>query len=129
MNSISGALAARNAYDHFTKGTGSAPPEQQLLLRETFQDFVAGTFYRQMFKSMRRMHDKPAYFHGGSAEEIFQSQMDQQVAEDLARENGAAFADPLFQAFARRLQLAEISSTSAQVPSPHGTSASNQPAV
>ena len=82
------------------------PPERDLRLRETFQDFVAGTFYAQMLKSLRKTHGKPAYFHGGQAEEVFQGQLDQQVAEDLARSAGGAFADPLFEAFEQRLRLA-----------------------
>lgn len=73
--------------------------------REAFQDFVAGTFYKQMFKTLRKMHDKPAYFHGGQAEEMFQSQMDQMVAEDLAREQGSSFSDPLFSVFAQKFSL------------------------
>ncbi|MDF1743291.1 MAG: hypothetical protein P1V19_06320, partial [Gimesia sp.] len=34
-------------------------------LKEAFQKFVAGTFYKQMFKAMREGQNKPAYFHGG----------------------------------------------------------------
>ena len=74
--------------------------------KEAFQDFVAGTFYKQMLKSLRQSHDKPAYFHGGQAEEMFRSQLDQQVAEDLARTQGAAFADPLYDSFQRGLGTA-----------------------
>ena len=80
-------------------GVASSQPA----LRETFQDFVAGTFYKQMLKSLRQSHTQPAYFHGGQAERVFQNQLDQQIAEDLARTQGAAFAEPLFQAFAQRL--------------------------
>ena len=85
--------------------TDSAPDPEKLKVREAFQDFVAGTFYMQMLKSMRKMHGKAAYLHGGQAEQIFQGQLDQQIAEDLARNQGAAFADPLFQAFEQRLRL------------------------
>ena len=71
--------------------------------KEAFQDFVAGTFYKQMLKSLRASHGKPAYFHGGQAEEMFQSQLDQQVAEDLAHRNGAAFSEPLLAPFLSQL--------------------------
>jgi Rod binding domain-containing protein len=67
--------------------------------KAAFQDFVAGTFYKEMLKSLHKMHDKPAYFHGGQAEKIFQGQLDQQVAEDLARGRGGELADSLYQAF------------------------------
>ena len=79
--------------------------KEETSVREAFQDFVAGTFYKQMFQSLRKMHDKPAYFHGGSAEEMFQSQMDQQVAEDLARDQGNHFSDQLFSVFAQKFRL------------------------
>ena len=57
-----------------------------------------------MLKALRQTQGQPAYFHGGQAEQIFQSQLDQQVAEDLARDHGAAFAEPLFSSFAARFQ-------------------------
>ncbi|MBW3542028.1 MAG: rod-binding protein [Planctomycetes bacterium] len=72
-------------------------------LREVFQGFVAGTFYQQMLKALRQTHGRPAYLHGGRAEEIFQARLDQHVAEDLAANSGRAFSDELFDAFARRL--------------------------
>jgi flagellar protein FlgJ len=82
------------------QGTKGPSPE----LREAFQDFVAGTFYQQMLKTLRKTQGQPAYFHGGQAEQIFQSQLDQQVAEDLARDHGAALAEPLFESFAGRFR-------------------------
>lgn len=81
------------------------PDESLLELKQTFQDFVAGTFYKEMFKSLRKTHDKPAYLYGGQAEEMFQNQLDQQVAEDLASEHGGSFSDDLFEAFKNNLRL------------------------
>ncbi|HID21432.1 MAG TPA: hypothetical protein EYP14_03420 [Planctomycetaceae bacterium] len=75
------------------------PPD----IQQAFQDFVAGTFYRQMLQALRKTQNKPAYFHGGLAEDIFQGYFDQTVAEQLARDHGAALAGPLFAAFAQRL--------------------------
>ena len=34
-----------------------------------------------MLKAMRSTVDKPAYFHGGQAEEVFRSQLDQHLAD------------------------------------------------
>jgi hypothetical protein len=45
------------------------------------------------------MHNKPAYMYGGHAEEIFQGQMDQQVAESMAHSKGSQISDPLFKGF------------------------------
>ena len=85
----------------------SAPVDRsaEAKLKETFQDFAAGTVFKQMLKSLRSMHDKPAYFHGGAAEETFRTLMDERVAEDLARSHGASIAEPLFHSFANRVPV------------------------
>jgi hypothetical protein len=66
-------------------------------LREAFTQFVGETFFGQMVKSMRAMTDKPAYFHGGRAEEAFQSQLDQKLAEHLTEASADRFAEPMFE--------------------------------
>ena|SRR5579872_2537638 len=68
--------------------------------KSTFQDFAGGTFYKEMLKSLHKTHGKPAYFHGGQAEKIFQGQLDQQIGEDLAHSHGSQFTDSLYHAFA-----------------------------
>lgn len=84
-------------------------------LRAAFQKFVAGTFYKQMFKAMRKTQGKTPYFHGGQAEEIFRSQMDQELSEHLAAQRGNTFSDRMFQSFARALKL-RMESTDAGTP-------------
>ena len=64
-----------------------------------------------MLKSLRSAEQKPAYFHGGRAEEIFRGQLDQNIAEDLARDHGAAFSDPLFQVFTQQIRSAQREGT------------------
>jgi Rod binding domain-containing protein len=66
-------------------------------LRQTFSQFVGETFFGQMVKSMRAMTDKPAYFHGGRAEEVFQSQLDQKLAEHLTEASADRFAETMFE--------------------------------
>jgi hypothetical protein len=68
-------------------------------LRQAFDRFVGETFYGQMIGSMRKMTGKPAYFHGGRAEEVFQSQFDQTLAERLAASNAHSFTGPMFRQF------------------------------
>lgn len=68
--------------------------------KEAFQEFVSGTFYQQMFKAMRSTQKKAKYFHGGQAEDVFQSQLDQKFSEELAKSNGGSFSDSLYDAFA-----------------------------
>jgi len=68
-------------------------------LRETFEQFVGEVFFGQMLKAMRKTVGKPAYFYGGRAEEVFRGQLDQVLAEKLARESGDQLAGPMFELF------------------------------
>ena len=105
MNRISGSSDVQTSRASETNQKFSDTQKVEITLQQAFQDFFAGTFYKQMFQSLRKMHSKPAYFHGGRAEEIFQSQMDQQVAENLAREQGGSFSDAMFSVFAQKFQF------------------------
>ena len=71
-------------------------------LRLAFQSFVGQTFFGQMLKAMRQTVGKPAYFHGGRAEEIFQQQLDQVLAEKIAEASADTFAGPMFELFAMK---------------------------
>jgi flagellar protein FlgJ len=64
-------------------------------LKEKFTQFFGETFYGQMIKSMRSTVGKPAYFHGGQAEEIFRGQLDQHMAEHLTEATADQLAEPL----------------------------------
>ena len=65
-------------------------------LEAAFTDFVGQTFYGQMLRAMRSSLGKPAYVHGGQAEEIFQTQLDQVLAKKMSDQTGAQFAKPMF---------------------------------
>ena len=67
--------------------------------KKVFNDFVGQTFYGQMLKAMRSTVDKPAYFHGGRAEEMFQGQLDQTISEKMAAADGERFSGPMFDQF------------------------------
>ncbi|HVW38944.1 MAG TPA: rod-binding protein [Pirellulales bacterium] len=77
----------------------TAKPPADPALREAFDDFVGETFYSQMLASMRKTQGKPAYFHGGRAEEIFQGQFDQILAERLSDASASQFTGPMFELF------------------------------
>lgn len=66
-------------------------------VREKFTQFVGEAFYGQMFKAMRSTVGKPAYFHGGRAEEAFQGQLDQTMSEQLTKTTASKFAEPMFE--------------------------------
>lgn len=78
--------------------SGPTPPKDRDP-REVFDTFFGETFYGQMLKSLRSTAHKPAYFHGGRAEEIFQGQLDQMLAQELTRSDASQMTDAMFQAF------------------------------
>lgn len=115
MTSLSGIQPSLNQTSLLSEATNAPSTLDQANkkspeLKEAFQDFVAGTFYKQMFKSLRSGQNKPAYFHGGQAEEMFQAQLDQQISEDLAKGQGSAFSDTLFSAFSRQMNAQSVKS-------------------
>jgi Rod binding domain-containing protein len=66
-------------------------------VRQAFTQFVGQTFYSQMLKAMRATQGKPAYFHGGRAEEVFRGQLDQHLADHLTETTADQFAQPMFE--------------------------------
>jgi hypothetical protein len=84
-------------------GTRETLSGRQAELKKVFTEFAAGTFYREMLGALRKSHDKPAYFDGGQAEQIFRAEMDRHIAEDLAARYGDAFATPLYDSFSQQL--------------------------
>ena len=68
-------------------------------LHETFDQFVGETFFSQLIKSMRTSVGKPAYFHGGRAEEVFQGQLDQMLSEEFAKTSSDQIAGPMYELF------------------------------
>ena len=88
------------------QSAGAAPPNAAALnrgskteVREAFNDFVGQTFFSQMLSSMRETVGKPAYFHGGRAEEVFQGQLDAMMSERLSDASAEQFSDPMFELF------------------------------
>jgi Rod binding domain-containing protein len=75
------------------------PEENDAELRQAFDRAIGETLFAQMLKSMRRTVGKPAYFHGGRAEEVFQQQLDQVLAEKLSKSTAEQFTGPMFELF------------------------------
>jgi peptidoglycan hydrolase FlgJ len=70
--------------------------------RDAFRDFVGQTLFGQMMQSMRSSVGKPAYFHGGRGEEVFQQQLDSVLVEKISDASASTVADPMYELF--RLQ-------------------------
>jgi Rod binding domain-containing protein len=92
-------------------GSGASPPPElapgeqdargidQDKLKDAFNQFVGETFFTQLIKSMRSSLGKPAYFHGGRAEEVFQGQLDQMLSERMAETSSEQIAKPMYELF------------------------------
>ena len=68
-------------------------------LRKVFDNFVGETFYGQMLHAMRETIHQSAYFHGGRAEEVFQGQLDQILAQQMTKASAHSFTGPMFDLF------------------------------
>lgn len=78
---------------------GAEKNECEESLQDAFQSFVGETLFGQMLKAMRKTVNKPAYFHGGRAEEVFSQQLDQILAEKMARSDGAKYSNAMYDLF------------------------------
>jgi peptidoglycan hydrolase FlgJ len=91
------ALAGRGSKDSSAAISLKAKTTDKEQVRKKFTQFVGETFYGQMLKSMRSTVAKPAYFNGGHAEDVFQAQLDQTMAQELTKSTASKFVEPLFE--------------------------------
>jgi Rod binding domain-containing protein len=73
--------------------------QDEAKLRQVFDETVGQTLFGQLLKQMRKTVGKPAYFHGGRGEEVFQQQLDQVLAEKLSRASADQITGPMFELF------------------------------
>ena len=73
--------------------------KEDLKLHDTFRQFVGETVFGQLMTSMRSTVKETPYFHGGRGEEVFQKQLDQELAKQLTASSADRFADPMFELF------------------------------
>ncbi|NUQ63598.1 MAG: rod-binding protein [Pirellulales bacterium] len=94
---------SRGALDAVPRGPFPQPPEtngrSDEETRRAFQSFAGQTLFGQMLEAMRKTVGKPAYFHGGQAEEIFRNQLDQVLAEKLSDAASQQFSEPMYELF------------------------------
>ncbi len=103
MLSVTNRPAA--VYEPPARGT----PNGELSLREqeirgAFTKFVGATLFGQMLAAMRKTQDPPAYMHGGRAEEIFQQQFDQHLADRMTEASADQLANPMFELMLARMR-------------------------
>ena len=81
---------------HGRKTAAVAEAERAADTRDAFTSFVGQTFFGQLLHAMRSSAGKPAYFHGGQAEEVFRGQLDQILAGEMAKKTATTLAEPMF---------------------------------
>jgi flagellar protein FlgJ len=96
---LAAAAAVSAAQNTPAKVLAQSDAQKNSQLRKAFDAFVGETFFGQLLRSMRKTVDKPAYFYGGRAEEIFQQQLDQVLAEKVTRSSADKFSGPMFELF------------------------------
>lgn len=79
--------------------SASIKPPPDAATKEAFTDFVGQTLFGSMLASMRKTVGKPAYMHGGRAEEVFQQQLDQKIVEELTAASASEISDPMYELF------------------------------
>ena len=75
-------------------------PAADAKTREAFDSSIGEMFFTQLLAAMRTSQGKPAYFHGGQAEEMFRSQLDQTIAQQMTTSHAREFTDALYERFA-----------------------------
>lgn len=102
MNTIANSLEAFNTISAAQMVGGGSPAaidKDKLGEREAFDRFVGGTFYRQLLGAMQKTVGKPAYFHGGHAEEVFRAQLNEILADKMAEATAEQFTGPMYDLF------------------------------
>ena len=103
MLNLSSLTTNANLQANFGSQSSESLAPSKDAAQEIFNDFVAGTFFKQMLKALRSTEGKTAYIDGGQAEKMFRSQMDQELAEDLADSHGEMFSKSLYSSFSTQL--------------------------
>lgn len=106
LGGLGGGGLAPQQLEQVSQNRAAEQAQQQLAsdapdaeLRETFQQFVGQTLFGSMLSSMRDSVGTPAYMHGGKTEEVFQSQLDQYIVDDMSKASAGTIADPMFDLF------------------------------
>lgn len=80
-------------------GAASPPSRDDAQLRKTFDQVIGEMLFGQALKAMRKTVGKPAYFHGGQAEEVFTQWLDDELAKKLTASCASQFTGPMYELF------------------------------
>ena len=90
-----GSTATR--FDLGEQPTTESPAEaNDKQFRELLHQFIGQTLFGQMLKSMRATQEKNPYFHGGNAEEIYQSMLDMELTDQMTKATAKTLSEPMY---------------------------------
>ena len=64
--------------------------------RELLHQFIGQTLFGQMLKSMRATQEKNPFFHGGNAEDIYQSMLDMELTDQMTKATSKTLSEPMY---------------------------------
>ena len=76
--------------------TESATEAKDKQFRELLHQFIGQTLFGQMLKSMRATQEKNPYFHGGNAEDIYQSMLDMELTDQMTKATTQTLSEPMY---------------------------------
>jgi Rod binding domain-containing protein len=108
MPKVPTALQKNETLDVYQRSDGSTatrldPPKTETpaeaddkQFREVLHQFIGQTLFGQMLKSMRDTQEKNPFFHGGQAEEIYQSMLDMTLTDQMTKSTAKTLSEPMY---------------------------------
>jgi murein DD-endopeptidase MepM/ murein hydrolase activator NlpD len=90
------------------------PDKKDAKLKKACVDFES-VFTYEMLKSMRKSIEKCDLFHGGQAEEVYESMLDQELAQNMAGKGSNSISDVMYNQLKKIYQLTEQAETASSV--------------
>ena len=96
-----------NALENTNSIAGTVARDQaRKSLRTAANELVGEVFYGTLLRQMRQSPLKGKYGHGGRGEEVFQAQLDTELASRAGKASGASIADAVVDRFERNAEAA-----------------------
>ena len=89
-----GSTATR--FDTAETSVESVADADETKFRELLHQFIGQTLFGQMLKSMRATQEKNPFFHGGQAEEIYQSLLDMELTDQMTQATSKTLSEPMY---------------------------------
>ncbi|HVP10116.1 MAG TPA: hypothetical protein VMV94_02900 [Phycisphaerae bacterium] len=93
-------------------------------VRTRVGEFVGSIFYGTLLREAQKSSLKGKYMHGGRGEEVFQGQLNQEIAKKLGRAQNNAITDELTKEIEKYLRLAGAGGATVQAAAASGEATS-----